>query len=81
MAILFDIRHPIIPSLEYRKQHSVLIMAEDAQHPAKRPTVKINQTTCGNVRQFKGTTLYKLFKNIVKRKELIGNTIQSPKSH
>ena len=56
-------------------------MAEDAQHPAKRPTVKINQTTCGNVRQFKGTTLYKLFKNIVKRKELIGNTIQSPKSH
>ena len=34
---------PSIPSLEYCKQHSVLITAEDAQDQVKWLSIKINQ--------------------------------------
>ena len=34
---------PGIPSFEYRKQHSVPLTTEDAQHRDKCPSVKFNQ--------------------------------------
>ena len=35
-----------IPSLDYRKQVSILITADDAQFRVKRPPVKMNKASC-----------------------------------
>ena len=52
---------PSIPSLEYCKQHSVLIIAEDTQHQAKRLSCKINQQSCCQKKTL-FTTVYFLYK-------------------
>ena len=38
-----------IPNLEYRKQHSVLIIAEDGPHRVNKLSVNINQACCTSV--------------------------------